>query len=620
MRIFILIIAFSLQFQNLFSQTSLERIDHISDSIFETHLTAREYLTGGVISIVSRDSIIYLKGYGKANREKNKQFNPSTTVVQIASVTKLITTTALLQLLEENKIDLDKPVKYYLPNLKYKNPYDKKVLVRDLLTHTGGFDDRSGFMESKTLEEVPSLKTFAENYIPSVIWEPGKYFNYSNYSFVIVAYLVETLSEVPFQTYVDQNILRPLEMSHSGFVNEPELMENLMIRYRLRENQDNEIYTQKADPRYTNLMGVTGFKTTADDMTHFMMMYLNDGIYKGKQILKKETIDNAFRTHFTYDDNISRQQGLGWRIEIKGGKKMLYHYGDDTGVESSLVLFPESKIGLFTAFNNPVGFDVKTEIQDIIYKELYGTVIENPEELNGVKTPLKKIAGSYFYMNDSHTTFEKIGFLLGDRKINVKADGDTLILDKLKFKETSKPLLFHQIEGPAEVKFIEDENGEINHYSYGTSTFRRIGKWEDPSLHLKILIGCFTVFIIFLITALLRFIGSKFYKKKGFTTNKTVRIVAINTLCIILFLIGFFIATSTISNLSYGVDFTIKSLFILPIIAVVLLPISGYFYFKEIKKQALKVWLKLLLFVDLIAIFACLLIFNIYNLIGFHFI
>lgn len=612
----------SFLFQDSFSQIGSAEIQNISDAIFEKHLTAREYLTGGVISVVNRDSTLFKKGYGQANREKNILFDPFKTTVQIASVTKLITTTALLKLIEEGKIDLEKPIDDYLPDLSYNNPYDKKVLVKHLLTHTGGFDDRSNFMESKSKDGIPSLKTYAENYIPSVVWETGKFFNYSNYSFVLAAYLVEKISNTAFETYVQKNILKPLEMHHSGFGYEPKLMDDLMERYRLRENQENEIYSQKADTKYTNLLGVTGFKTTAEDMTHFMMMFLNKGSFKNNQILKPETIENAFKTHFTYDNAMGRQQGLGWRIKIENGHKLLYHYGDDTGVESGLVLFPEHDLGLFTAFNNPVGFDVKTEIQEAIFTELYGSSSQDDAAPGSNKNALDKIGGTYFYMNDSHTTFEKIAFLFGDRKIIVDTQGDSIVvIDGIKYKNTATPFLFQEIEGDqSQVKFIRDDSGNINHYSYGTSTFRKIGRWEDPSLHIKILVVCFAIFIAFLIVALIRAIRIKFVKRAPFSINRAVRVVVINTICVTLFVLGIMITISTISSLSYGMPFVFKALFILPILSIILLPVSFYFVLGELRHLLVARWLRALLIADVLALACGLVIFNVYNLIGFNFV
>jgi hypothetical protein len=408
-------------------------------------------------------------------------------------------------------------------------------------------------------------------------------------------------------------------MNNSGFGYESRLMKNLMERYRLRENQKNEIYTQKADTKYTNLIGVTGFKTTVPDMSNFMMMYLNDGVFKGHRVLKKETIDLAFNTHFTYDAAMYYQQGLGWRILIKNGIKVMYHYGDDTGVESSLVLFPDKKIGLFTAFNNPVGYDVKTEIQEAIFNKLYGKK-EKTKVKYGPVGAIDKIAGNYFYMNDSHTTFEKIGFLLGDRKISVKSKGDSILkVGDKSYYNSGNLLIFNQVEGDSQIKFITDENGNISNYSYGTSTFRKIKDWEDPSVHKKILLISIIVFVVILITSIIRFIISKFKKKSHIYKTSALKFLNLNGLLIILFFIFIGIATNSIS-LDYGVPLVLKAVLTLPVLAVVLFPFSIYYSFKELQKYNISVWLKGLMIIDIIAIALCLLVLNNYNIIGFNFI
>lgn len=603
-----------------YSQIEPNEIRKISDSIFNYHLNAREYLTGGVISVVNKDSVLFTKGYGLANREKKIEFNPYQTNVTIASVTKLITATAVLQLYERGKLDLSKPVKEYLPNLGYDNPYENKVLVQHLITHTSGLDDRSNFMEVLSREELPSLKEYAENNISDVVWPPGKYFNYSNYAYVLAAYLVETVSGMPFESYVEKNILLPLQMNESGFGYDAKLTDNLMERYRLRENNQNEIYTQKADTVFSTLIGVTGFKTTADDMSRFMMMYLNDGIYNGEQILKKKTINEAFSTHFSYSDKINRKQGLGWRIDTRNNIKMLYHYGDDTGVESALVLFPEKSIGVFTAFNNPVGYDVKVAVQNTILKLLYPK--QKKQNITyKEQTPLEDIAGDFFYMNDSHTTFERIAYLLGDKKITVEANDDsTISIGQLKFKETDTPLLFHQTDGIGQVVFIKDSKGNISHYSYGTSTFRRITAWENPSLHLKILAGCSILLVVFLITVLIRWIISRFKKENNIQSSKAIKFLTINILIIVAFVIGLVIVINSLSSLSYQLPFQLKALFILPVLALLCLPITCFYVYQDFKTKKLPIWLRGFSAINVLAIVCCAVILSHYNFIGFNFV
>ncbi|WP_235299523.1 serine hydrolase domain-containing protein [Portibacter marinus] len=499
---------------NAKAQVVEERIISAIDSIVKEYLSAREYLTGGVICIVSKDSTYLQKGYGLADLESQVKFSADSTELEIASVSKLITTTALLSLVELGKLELDKPVEFYIGENLIRNKYGEDLLVRHLLTHTSGIDDRSGYMESKSIEAIPELAEYIEKYFPQVIWTPGRFFNYSNYAFVLTAFLIEEVSGQDFSQYIKENLLVPLKMEYSGFSENINTLPE-MRRYRLRENDQNEIYSQVADESYSNLMGAAGFKTTGADMVNFLKLYLNNGKFNGINLLSQETIANAFSTHFTYHPGLTYQQGLGWRIKMIDNQKILYHYGDDTGIESSIIIFPESRLGIFMCFNNPMGYDVKVEIENEIFHILNEESTPSSPNKISLKIP-NDVAGDYLYMNDSHTTFERLGFLLGNRKISVRVEADSMLyLNERIFIPAQDPLILKEKNKDTELIFLRNDQEKIGYFSFGRSTYRKIKAWEDPNIHRHLFLTYFILAIIFMLFSLTRFLLLKLRREKN---------------------------------------------------------------------------------------------------------
>lgn len=607
-----------LGFQLTTAQQPQNKLTYSLDSVMAFYLAQEDYLSGGVVSVVLGDSVFYQKAFGMADMENNLAFDAQHTTLEIASVTKLITTTALLQLVEKGKVSLNSPVNQYFKNPPIQNPFEKPVLVKHLLTHTAGFDDRQTLMESPDPASIIPLAEYNQKYLPQIVWEPGRFFNYSNYSFNLMAYLVEEVSGLPFEEYVRVHILEPLEMTNSGVGYQRQFEKNLMRRCKLKRNDKEEVFSKLFPPHYTNLPGATAFKTTGSDMTNFILMYLNEGRFKGRQILKKETVELAFQTHFTYHPRMPYQQGLGWRIKLKNNISLLYHYGDDDGVEASLVLIPEKKIGLFTTFNNQMGYDAKIALENALLKICCppgDTLVPTYQH----HTSPEKISGRYLYMNDGQSTFEKIAYLFGDKALEVKIlEKDTVQVNQYKYLET-EPLLFDMIGNNGKLKFIKNDRGEVEYLSFGTSTYRRATNWSDPVLHRIILLCCFFVLLgsilIFLVQFLRRIRNPNIWRDNLWA----YRIIGLNILTLLLFFVCLIIAVNTITSLNGPVPLLIKMAALFPMAALLLLPFSLYALWATWQNRHVHRITALWMSVCSIAIGLCLIVLNSYNFVGFHF-
>lgn len=285
--------------------------------------------------IFHRGEVVYYDGWGNRNREKGQPVERDT-IFRIYSMSKPITSVAVMQLVEAGKIQLDAPVEDFLPpfqNLTVLEgnaevPPKRKMTVRDLLRHTSGLTygffgntqvDRayrtSGILISdKDLEQM--VVKLAN--IP-LLHHPGQRFHYSA-STDVLGRIVEVASEMRFGDYLQTHIFEPLEMKDTFFTVPRDKRERFAELYR-GEDGDLKPAPRLSSFRFLNTTdfesGGGGLCSTIDDYLNFCKMLLNGGSYQGKQILKEETLKLMFTNQLGDRVEQSSRQfkfGLGFRI------------------------------------------------------------------------------------------------------------------------------------------------------------------------------------------------------------------------------------------------------------------------------------------------------------------
>src|SRR5215469_3828078 len=190
---------------------------------FETFLDAlilsqlrNRNIAGAVVSVVKDGQMLFQKGYGYADFEAKRPVLPEQTLFRPGSISKLFTATAVMQLVEQGKLDLDRDVNDYL-DFAIPKTYPEPVTLRRLLTHTAGFEETLKNLFVAHEGDLKPLRTYLVNQMPARIFPPGKIPSYSNYGFTLAGYIVERTSGEKFERYVDNHILRPLRMTNSSF-------------------------------------------------------------------------------------------------------------------------------------------------------------------------------------------------------------------------------------------------------------------------------------------------------------------------------------------------------------------------------------------------------------------
>src|SRR6056297_1598668 len=242
-RMLLLFTVLSLFAGSLFSQPKeLTTVEQVIDSI--RVITDKEHIPGLFVSIVKDDSVLYSGGLGYANLEDSIPVGDRH-LFRMGSITKSFGALAMIRLEREGKIDLDTLVREIAPEIDFKNPYREShpLRVRHLLQHTSGFDD----MHPATMYNREGKKMSALDMVRNMEgsmhcrWEPGTRYAYSNPNYLIVGYLVEKVSGVPWEEYVDKHIFKPLGMELSNFKSVMDVESRYAVGYGWGGGKYNEV-------------------------------------------------------------------------------------------------------------------------------------------------------------------------------------------------------------------------------------------------------------------------------------------------------------------------------------------------------------------------------------------
>jgi len=177
---------------------------------------AREDIAGAVVLVVKDSKVLYSQGYGYADVGKKTPVTPDGTLFRPGSVSKLFTWTAVMQLVEQGKLDLDRDVNDYL-DFKIPATQPKPITLRNIMTHTSGFEETVKDMWLARPSDIVPIGDYIKAHIPERIFPPGVTPAYSNYATTVAGYIVQRVSGEPFDDYIEHHILGPLGMQHSTF-------------------------------------------------------------------------------------------------------------------------------------------------------------------------------------------------------------------------------------------------------------------------------------------------------------------------------------------------------------------------------------------------------------------
>ncbi len=328
------------------------------------------------IAVVKGDEVVWSNGYGYANVWARTPAVPST-VYLIGSTFKAMSTVALLQQMEEGMFELDEPVNDYLGSLRIRNEFkDKPVSFRHLLTHTSGMPESFNPYPVWGDAAPPSIESFLANSL-RVESPPGEKVVYSNLGFTLVGYLVQEMAEMDFRKVIKKQIFKPLEMESTAFDPTPDMIERLAIPYIVDPSTGSMVPTERLKATEWPAGIVYG---SVLDMANWLIVNLNDGIFKGRHLIGVETLSLMHTRQ--YDHLKGRIKGLwggdeagfglAWWTDIRNGEAYFAHSGSVSGYTAFLQGNKNKRIGVVILSNGNSAHKHLIKLADQIMEKMEG--------------------------------------------------------------------------------------------------------------------------------------------------------------------------------------------------------------------------------------------------------
>ncbi|MBV9228385.1 MAG: serine hydrolase [Chloroflexi bacterium] len=459
-----------------------------------------DHIPGATVSVVKDGKILFAKGYGYADIQHNEPVNAATTLFRIGSVSKLLTWTAVMQLAEEGKVNLHADVNTYLKTFQIPATYPQPITLANLLTHTAGFEDSGISNYVPTAHDLQPLGLWLPTHMPARVRAPGVLASYSNYGATLAGYIVEQVSGMPFDQYIEQHIYTPLNMSQSTFrqpVPSP-LAAHLSQGYTAVDG------TYRADPFENIQYGPAGsMSSTAIDMAHFMIAHLQNGRYGNTRILQTATAEDMHTQHFTQDPRLPGM-AYGFYEQSINHVRLIAHGGDTLLFHSLLALLPDAHVGVFVSYNSGGGSIARdTFLQAFMDRYFPAAHVAQTTTLAGFKERAEQISGSYLATRRNYTSFQKLfNPLLSTFNVSTAGAGHLVITgagQTLNVVEVA-PWIFRQVEGPQTVIFHVGSGGTTMLVSnVPFEAFAKAAWYDTPSFHFLLLLVC----VLLLLSAVL---------------------------------------------------------------------------------------------------------------------
>ncbi len=379
---------------------------------------ARGDIAGAVVVVVRDGQILTEKGYGYSDVEAGTPVIPDETLFRPGSVSKLFTWTAVMQLVEDGQLDLDTDVNEYL-DFELSAPDETPVTLRNIMTHTGGFQESVRHLMSSDAESMLPLDEMLKQSVPDRIFEPGTTPAYSNYATALAGYIVGRVSGMSFDDYVDRNIFAPLGMTRSSFRQPlPERLKPLMSKGYLSADADAKPFEFVA-PAPAGSLSATGH-----DMAAFMIAHLNDG----GPLLSPETARLMHNSTFTALPPLDGM-ALGFFDDSVGGIRGIGHGGDTQYFHSDLMLFPEQDVGIYVSFNssgkNGITGPLRAALVSDFAERYFGSDPLGNQRVDPgtAKAHARQMVGTYASSRGFQTNFLAVQNLFGQAKVGLTPEG-----------------------------------------------------------------------------------------------------------------------------------------------------------------------------------------------------
>lgn len=431
-----------------------EKVDHIMEKYIGKDIP------GASLAIVKDGKLVLEKGYGTSNIKKDIKVDPRKTVFEAGSVSKLYTWSAVMQLVEQGKIDLHKDIREYLPDDYLDLDFPQKVTMLDLMSHTAGFEDSPTQILTKDPGKVIPLKDYLSKKYPqpSQVFQPGEITAYSNFSASLAGYIIERVSGEDYADYMQKHVLDKLDMKHASFESDYSNLPRI-VDFKGENYEKAGDSFEPLDPIYINDAPAGALNTTVADMAHFMLAQLGSNDYRLFE--KKHTLETMHEQINTIHKGMPGNAHGFWERYV-GDHRVLEHSGNTEGYTSQLVLVPDENFGIALLMNvagEHSGLRVDL-IEQLIGKHEYSDHVTK-------STNDQKVKGTYRMARGMYTSFMKLLSVASNDDVIIKPDHSGGIT--LSSSVNPKPIHYTETDDPFVYKRVDDSESLMDKSGMDTS-------------------------------------------------------------------------------------------------------------------------------------------------------
>jgi len=486
-------------------------VSAFADAVIPEMLRAGK-IPGAVFVVVRDDQVICKKGYGVADLQSQKPVSADRTLFRAASISKILTAAAALQLVQAHRLDLHQNINAYLTRFQIAPAFDEPITLANLLTHASGFDTCHLGYAARSAADRLSLGNYLMEYQPARVRPPGRFSVYDNYGFTLAGYLVQKAAGMPFASYVQKRIFAPLDMDDSSFSPDPTRRQRLATGYWLDGGTP-----RACGQSYVNITPAAGLCTTADDMSDLLIGLLTNRRADGSNLFSASVIRGLETQQFAFSPDVpGRCYGFN-RVAI-AGRSALRQTGQWPGFNSVLLLFPQARCGIFLAYN--LCDNARTEqrltrrfAEQFIPPDLTAAAPFEDAGASG-QDSLAPLLGTYLTVRTPHTT----PALAFPSEITVsRSPAGDLEINGDAYREI-KPLVFESIGtnrtaaalAGRRVAFRLGRDGDVADLITQSAAYGRVGWWESARARIFLMrlltITFISALVVWPVMALMRFV------------------------------------------------------------------------------------------------------------------
>jgi CubicO group peptidase (beta-lactamase class C family) len=515
---------------------------------------ARDDIAGAVVVVVKDGEVLFQRGYGLADVARRIPVDADRTLFRTGSVGKLFTWTAVMQLVEQGQLDLDRDINDYL-DFRIPGRDDGPITLRQLMTHTPGFEEVLKNLVTDDAASLLSLETYVKTWTPRRIYPAGQVPAYSNYGVALAGYIVERVAGEPLDAYLERRVFAPLGMRGTT-TRQP-------LPARLESRMSKGYGLGSGKPGSYDLVGPSPAGSAAAsgaDMGRFMIAWLQGGQLGAARILRTETVARTLATPLPVIPPLNSMQ-LGFFTQNPAGRRIVGHDGDLQQFHTTLNLFPDDGVGLYFAINSNGLGDAAIAVPAALinaFADRYFPVAPDTRNVDpdAARAHAKQMSGTYASSRQAQSTFLSLFSFLSQEKVRTDAAGQLIVPglvdaggEPMRWREVT-PYVWQQVGGPERLAARLVGN-DVEMFSVDSVSpflvLQPVPWWRTASVLGPLVVVALGVFLITVIARPLGAVVRRRYRIAAPVATKESRLAWFAALALLLVALGWMTLVSQVS-------------------------------------------------------------------------